>query len=340
MNLVKNHRRRLVALAVSLVALAGLVGLVTGCGGSSSASSGGKVALVAYSTPQEAYAQLIPAFQKTSGGNGVSFSQSFGASGDQARAVVSGLPADVVEFSLTPDMGKLVKGGLVDSNWDQNKWHGFVTDSVVTLVVRKGNPKGIHDWSDLVKPGVQVIEPNPFSSGGARWNVMAAYGAQIKEGKTPAQGRAYLLKLFKNVAVQDKSARDALNTFLGGKGDVLITYENEAILARHQGQGLYYIDPAKTILIENPVAITHGKNQAAARAFLRFLYTPQAQTLFAQTGYRPVVKSVAKKFKYPARPGLFTIEYLGGWDKVEKQFFDPRTGVMAKIEQQVGGSSG
>src|SRR5215467_12288171 len=196
--------RTLISLLLAVAAL-GIAVAVSGCGGSSSAegSSGGKLALVAYSTPQEAYADLIPAFQKTAAGKGVSFSQSFGASGDQARAVTSGLPADVVEFSLAPDMDKLVKAGLVDSNWAQNKWNGFVTDSVVTLVVRKGNPKGIHDWSDLVKHGVQVIEPNPVTSGSARWNVMAAYGAQIKEGKSPQEAEAYLQQLFKNVVVQD-----------------------------------------------------------------------------------------------------------------------------------------
>src|SRR5919204_486786 len=237
------RKRTIISLILAVAALATVVS-VSGCGGSSaSGSSGGKVALVAYSTPQEAYAQLIPAFQKTNAGAGVGFSQSFGASGDQARAVVSGLPADVVEFSLTPDMDKVVKAGLVDSNWNQNKWHGFVTDSVVTLVVRKGNPKGIHDWSDLIKPGVQVIEPNPFTSGGARWNVMAAYRAQIKQGQTPSQAQAYLQQLFKNVAVQDKSARDAMNTFLSGKGDVLITYENEALTARYHGGQLAWVIP-------------------------------------------------------------------------------------------------
>ena len=322
---------------VGLLALASAA-LIVGTAGATGKST--TLALVAYSTPKEAYKKIIPAFQATPAGKDVQFTQSYGASGDQSRSVINGLPADVVELSLEPDMNDLVKAGIVSKGWNRGKYHGMVTRSIVSFVVRDGNPKKIHNWNDLIRPGVSVITPNPFTSGGARWNVMAAYGAQLKAGKTPAQARAYLLKLFKNVAVQDKSARDALNTFLGGKGDVLITYENEAILARHQGQGLYYIDPAKTILIENPVAITNGKNQAAARAFLRFLYTPQAQTLFAQTGYRPVVKSVAKKFKYPARPGLFTIEYLGGWDKVEKQFFDPRTGVMAKIEQQVGGSSG
>jgi sulfate/thiosulfate-binding protein len=305
-----------------------------------SARSGTQLTLVAYSTPKEAYKKIIPAFQATAAGQGVSFTQSYGASGDQARAVINGLPADVVELSLEPDMTELVKAGIVSKGWNRGKYKGIITQSIVSFVVREGNPKKIRKWDDLIKRGVSVLTPNPFTSGGARWNVMAAYGAQLKSGKTPAQARAYLLKLFKNVSVQDKSARDALNTFLGGKGDVLITYENEAILARKQGQGLYYIDPAKTILIENPVAITNGKNQPAARAFLRFLYRPQAQSLFAQTGYRPVVKSMAARFKYPARPGLFDIKYLGGWTKVQKQFFDPNTGIMAKIEKQVGGGTG
>jgi sulfate/thiosulfate-binding protein len=322
------------------LAAAAMLSATIAAGTAGAASHGANLSLVAYSTPKEAYSKIIPAFQATPSGKGVSFTQSYGASGDQARAVLNGLPADVVELSLEPDMTELVKGGIVSKGWNRGKYHGFVTDSIVSFVVRNGNPKKIHNWNDLIKPGVSVITPNPFTSGGARWNVMAAYGTQLKAGKTPAQARSYLLKLFKHVAVQDKSARDALNTFLSGKGDVLITYENEAILARHQGQGLYYIDPSSTILIENPVAITNGKNQAAARAFLNFLYAPQSQTLFAQTGYRPVVKSVAKKFKYPARSGQFDIGYLGGWAKVQKQFFDPKTGIMAKIENEVGGVTG
>ena len=298
------------------------------------------LALVAYSTPKEAYAKLIPAFQGTPAGKSVSFTQSYGASGDQARAVIQGLPADVVEFSLEPDLTDLVKAGLVSKGWDRGAYHGMVSDSVVVFVVRNGNPKHIKSWNDLTRPGIQVITPNPFTSGGARWNVMAAYGAQLKLGKTPAQAVAYLTKLFRNVAVQDKSARDALNTFLSGKGDVLLTYENEAWLAQHKGQPVFYTIPRSTILIENPIAITNGKNQAAARSFLHFLYTPQAQAIFGETGYRPVVKSVAAKFKYPVRPGLFTIGFVGGWEKVEKQFFDPRSGIMAKVERAVGGVTG
>ncbi|HEX6461489.1 MAG TPA: sulfate ABC transporter substrate-binding protein [Thermoleophilaceae bacterium] len=323
---------------ISAVAALALVVAVTGCGGSASGSSGGKVALVAYSTPQEAYAQLIPAFQKTSAGKGVTFSQSFGASGDQARAVTSGLPADVVEFSLAPDMDKVVKAGLVASNWNQNKWNGFVTDSVVTLVVRKGNPKGIHDWSDLVKPGVQVIEPNPFSSGGARWNVMAAYGAQLKEGRTPAQALAYLQQLFKNVVVQDKSARDAMQTFTSGKGDVLIAYENEAINAQQKGKAVDYVTPKDTILIQNPIAVTKD-SQPAAQKFVDWLHTDAAQKIFAARGYRPVVSSLVDKSKFPTPAGLFTIDSLGGWDQVMAKFFDPSSGSVAKIEQGLGVST-
>jgi sulfate/thiosulfate-binding protein len=331
--------RTIISMLLAVAALA-IVVSISACGGSSSASgsSGGKLALVAYSTPQEAYEQLIPAFQKTAAGKGVSFSQSYGASGDQARAVASGLPADVAAFSLAPDMDKLVKAGLVDSNWDQNKWHGFVTDSVVTLVVRKGNPKGIHDWSDLIKPGVQVIEPNPFTSGGARWNVMAAYGAQIKQGKTRAQADAYLQQLFKHVVVQDKSARDALQTFTSGKGDVMIAYENEAITAQQKGKAVDYVTPKDTILIQNPIAVTKDAKPAAQK-FVDWLHTDAAQKIFAERGYRPVVSSLVDKSKFPTPAGLFTIDEVGGWDQVMTKFFDPDNGIVAKIEQGLGVST-
>src|SRR4029450_7913646 len=237
---------------------AGMV-LAAGCGGGSGGSGsggGGKLTLVAYSTPREAYEQLIPAFQKTDAGKGVSFSQSYGGSGDQARAVQSGLAADVVAFSLEPDMTKLVDDGLVAKDWNANQYKGMVTDSVVVFVTRKGNPKNIRSWDDLVKPGVEVITPNPFTSGGARWNVMAAYGAQIKQGKSPEQATAYLEQLFRNVPVQDKSPREALQPFVGGKGDVMLAYENEAIPAQQKDQPVDYTIPDQTILIENPIAAT------------------------------------------------------------------------------------
>jgi sulfate/thiosulfate transport system substrate-binding protein len=299
------------------------------------ATKGGSVSLVAYSTPKEAYAQIISAFQKTKAGKGTDFTQSYGASGDQAQAIVNGLKADVVAFSLEPDVTTLVKARLVNPGWNKNRWKGMVTRSVVVFALRKGNPKHIRDWEDLVKPGVQVVTPNPFTSGGARWNVMAAYGAMRRKGKTDKQAIAYLNKLFHHVVSQDKSARESLQTFLAGRGDVLLAYENEAILAQRKDQPLYYLIPKATIRIENPVAVTKNAS-AAARAFVGFLHTAKAQTIFGQNGYRPVLKSVVKKFNYPVRPWLFTIQKLGGWAKVEKRFFNPRSGVMAKIEASLG----
>jgi sulfate/thiosulfate-binding protein len=325
----------LLVLVVSLV----VVGTATG------AASDTRLSLVAYSTPREAYAKLIPAFQKTADGDGVSFTQSYGASGDQARAVAAGLQADIVELSLAPDVDTLVKAGLVDASWKKQSYKGMVTDSVVVFAVRDGNPKHLRTWDDLTKRGVQVITPNPFTSGGARWNVMAAYGAWLKAGLKPKQARAKLLALFENVSVQDSSARNALNTFLSGKGDVLLTYENEAIAAQLAKQPVQYVIPKATILIENPIAVLKGSdNRDQANHFVRYLKTPAAQQIFADFGYRPVVKSVleANRKKFPKRPDLFTIDNLGlgGWDKVQKAFFDPDQGVMAAIERKVGGVTG
>ncbi len=331
---------RLLAVLVALFAVVAL----SGCGGASSGGSGSKggggsatLNLVGYSTISEAYAKLIPAFKKTGAGKGVTFKTSYGPSGDQSRAVASGQPADVVAFSLAPDMTRLVDAKLVSPNWDKNKYHGMVTDSVVALVVRKGNPKHIHAWSDLTKPGVKVITPNPFSSGSAKWNIMAAYGAQLKQGKSPAQARAYLKKLFSHVPVEPSSGRDALQTFTSGEGDVLISYENEAILAKRQDKSLQYIDPKQTILIENPIAVTSDTNYPQqAKAFVSFLHSSKGQRIFGEEGYRPVDKKVLGEFNYPKPPELFTIRDLGGWNKVDTKFFDPQHGIMAKINRQLG----
>src|SRR5436190_433655 len=216
------HRNRIAAAVVILAGLATAPGVCAKLAGT-------QLTLVAYSTPKDAYAKVISAFQKTSAGKDVSFSQSYGASGEQSRAVYNGLQADVVAFSLAPDVTKLVGPGLVDKSWANNKYKGMVTDSVVVFVVRDGNPKHIRTWSDLVKPGIQVVTPNPFTSGGAQWNVMAAYGAQRKLGKSHKQAVAYLTNLFRHVVSEDSSARQALQTFSTGKGDALLTYENEAI---------------------------------------------------------------------------------------------------------------
>jgi sulfate/thiosulfate transport system substrate-binding protein len=324
-------------LAVLVVALAMLA---VACGGQS--DGGNALTLVAYSTPQEVYKQdLIPAFQKTREGKGVSFQQSYGASGEQERAVEGGLPADVVALSLEPDVTKLVKAGLITPSWNKDRYRGFVTKSVVVLAVRPGNPKKIKSWADLRKPGVEVITPNPFTSGGARWNVMAAYGAQLKQGKTDQQGIDYLKRLFANVSVQDKSARDSLQTFSSGKGDVLIAYENEAIAAQRKGEKLEYVIPPETIQIENPIAaVKESKNPRKAEAFVDWLRTEPAQKVFAKRGYRPVLTSANDPKRFPKPGGLFAIDSLGGWSKVNDRFFDPQRGVFAQIERAKGVSTG
>jgi sulfate transport system substrate-binding protein len=242
-------------------------------------------------------------------------------------------------------MDELVAAGKVDAKWKKQSYKGMVTNSVVVLVVRDGNPKHIKSWNDLIRPGVEIVTPNPFTSGGARWNIMAAYGSWRKQGKTDKQAQANLLKLWKNVAVQDTSARASLSTFNSGKGDVLLAYENEAYFSRMQGLNLQWVIPKTTILIENPIAVTReSTDKAAANSFLRFLRTPGAQQVFADYGYRPVVKSVenANRKKFPVRPGLFTIDQLGlgGWDKVQKRFFDPSNSIMARFQRAVGGSTG
>ena len=324
--------KRTLAVALSLIASA-LV--LAACG---SSSGGGKqLALVAYSTPKGAYEGLIPGFQATPEGKGVSFSQSYGGSGEQSRAVTNGQHADVVNFSLEPDVERLVKAGLVSPTWNQNATHGFVTNSVVAFIVRKGNPKHVAGWLDLLKPGVQVVTPNPFTSGGARWNIMAAYGAQLKEGKTPAQAQAYLTKLFHQVVSQDSSARNSLQTFVAGRGDVLLGYENEAIAAQKKGATIDYLIPNNTLLIESPVAVV-GSN-STAQHFVSYLLSPAAQAIWAAKGYRPVTPGVAASSKFPTPPGLFKIASVGGWKTVTRQFFDPEKGIVTKIEQSLGVST-
>jgi sulfate/thiosulfate transport system substrate-binding protein len=337
-------RIRLLILTLAVAVLP--AALVAGCGGTSAESSassdggGGNLTLVAYSTPEEAYRELIPAFNETREGRGVSFDQSYASSGEQSRAVEGGLPADVVEFSLEPDMARLVEAGLVDENWNQNEHDGFVTESVVVFMVRKGNPKNIQTWADVIEEGVDVLEPNPFTSGGAKWNILAAYGAQLEQGKSPREARDYVAQLFERVSVLDKSARESLQTFASGKGDVLLGYENEAILAQQQGEELDYVVPEQTILIENPIAtVNESKAPDEARAFVDFLYTPEAQEIFVDKGYRPVVDGVAGAEDFPAPPALFEIDKFGGWDRVNDEFFDPEQGTIAEIFESQGKST-
>jgi sulfate/thiosulfate transport system substrate-binding protein len=317
--------------------------VAAGCGGQSSAQSGSgekNLTLVAYSTPKEAYEKIIPAFLKTPEGRGVGFDQSYGSSGEQARAIEGGLAADVAALSLGPDITKLVEAGLVDRDWDQDRYDGFVTNSVVSFAVREGNPKDIRTWDDLVEPGVEVITPNPFTSGGAKWNIMAAYGAQLEQGKSEAEATRYLQRLFENVPVLDKSARESLQTFSAGKGDVLIAYENEAITAQQKGEEIDYVTPDETILIENPVAVVNeSKQRATAEAFIEFLRSDAAQRIFAAKGYRSIKPSLVDEQRYPKPAELFEIGRFGGWGKVDDEFFEPTSGKIAEILRSQGKST-
>jgi sulfate/thiosulfate-binding protein len=329
----KRQPGRLVTrVGIAVLALGATLGIAA-CGG----GSGSTLNLVAYSTPQQVYEdKLEPGFKDTSDGKDVDFSNSFGSSGDQSRAVEAGQPADVVEFSLEPDMTRLVDAGIVDSNWNQNQYKGIVTHSVVTLMVRPGNPKNITTFDDLANSDVDVIDPNPATSGGARWNIMAIYGSQIAEGKSPAQAQDFVKQVLANTSVQDSSARDSLQTFSSGKGDVLVGYENEAIQAKQEGIDLEYVTPDSTIQIDNPIAITKDA-PSEAQKFLDFLYTDQGQQDFADAGYRPVVKSVADKnaSKFPTPSGLFTIDEFGGWSKVSDPFFGD-DGWVIQAEKDLG----
>jgi sulfate/thiosulfate transport system substrate-binding protein len=336
------------------IALAVLSFALAACGGaddeSASAAAGstpvaadtegdGSIALVAYSTPREVYEELIPAFQETPDGEGVEFEQSYAASGEQSRAVEAGLPADYVAFSLEPDFARLVDAGLVAPDWaSTGKYNGMVSSSVVVFVVREGNPKNVQTWDDLVTGDVEVVTPNPFTSGGAQWNLMAAYGAQLEQGKTEDEAVEYLRQLLSNTPVQDKSAREALQTFSAGKGDVLLAYENEAIFAQNAEQPIEYVVPDETILIENPAAATLSATPETA-AWIEFVQSPESQRVFGEHGYRPVDPDVAGEFDYLQPPALFTIADLGGWPDVRERFFDRETGIVAAIEQELGVST-
>jgi sulfate transport system substrate-binding protein len=329
------------ALAAGLIAM-----VVAGCGGASdevgandaAASTGSaktRLSLVAYAVPKVGFDRVIPAFNKTPAGKNVTFSQSYGASGDQSRKVESGLPTDVVNFSVEPDVTRLVTSGQVDPNWNQNEHKGIPFGSVVTIVTRKGNPKHIQTWDDLLAPGIEVVTPNPFSSGSAKWNLLAPYADKSHGGADPKAGLAYLSKLIgEHIKVQPKSGREATETFLQGTGDVLLSYENEALFAERNGEEVEHHTPAVTFKIENPVAVLNtSKHKRAAQAFVEFLYTAEGQKAWAEAGFRPVDRSVAQEFasEFPEPEKRWTIDDLGGGGKVNDELFEPDTGSVAKI---------
>jgi sulfate/thiosulfate transport system substrate-binding protein len=328
------------ALAASVVAAChGGASDVVGGGGPANAHT--SITLVAYSAPEPGWSKVIPAFNATQEGKGVQVITSYGASGDQSRGVVDGKPADIVNFSVEPDITRLVKAGKVSSDWNKDATKGIPFGSVVSLVVRPGNPKNIKDWDDLLRPGVEVITPSPLSSGSAKWNLLAPYAVKSGGGHDPQAGIDYINKLVgQHVKLRPGSGREATDVFVQGSGDVLISYENEAIATERQGKPVTHINPSQTFKIENPVAVvTSTAHLDAATAFKNFQYTAQAQKLWAAAGFRPVDPAVAAdvRSQFPMPAKLWTIADLGGWDTVDPQLFDKKSGSITKIYTQATG---
>jgi sulfate/thiosulfate transport system substrate-binding protein len=351
MQIALDTRRRRARAALPLAALALFAAVIAaGCGGSdnatgadtgSSSGSGGKLDVVGYSTPESVYAETLePAFEKTAQGNGVSFSNSFGASGDQSRAVAAGQPASVVHFSQAGDMERLVEEGeIVSKDWESGSYHGIATNSVVVILTRKGNPEGIKSFKDIEDNDVDVVTPNPFSSGSARWNIMAVYGSALEEGDSPDQALAAVKTVLEKTVAQPGSGRDAFSAFSQGEGDVLLTYENEAIKAEKEGEDVEYVIPPSTIQIETPIAVTKDAPEPAAEDFLEFLWSDQGQELWAENGYRPVNPKLVDPQQFPTPENLFEIGRFGGWGKVNDEFFDEESGSVAAIENELGVST-
>jgi sulfate/thiosulfate transport system substrate-binding protein len=359
----RTTRRRgvTVGLAAALTLLVALI--VAGCGGGDSSTSGGstsggtgtseessggpsggaKLSVVGYSTPESVYAEALePAFEKTTEGSGVSFSNSFGASGDQSRAVAAGQPASVVHFSVSSDMERLVEEGeIVSKSWEKQPYGGYATDSVVVILVEKGNPLGIKSFKDLEEnEDAEVITPNPFSSGSARWNIMAIYGSAIEEGANEAEALEAVQTVLEKTTAQPGSGRDAFSAFSQGEGNVLLTYENEAIKAENEGEDIEYVIPPYTLQIETPIAVTQEASEPAAEDFLKWMWSDEGQELWAENGYRPVNPKLVDPKEFPApEKALFKIAKFGGWAKVKDEFFDEEEGSVAKIEQELGVST-
>lgn len=309
------------------------------------------IIFAAYTVPKEAYQRaIIPAFKKywkEKTGQEVTFQESYEASGAQSRAIAAGLEADIAALSLEKDVSRLKDAGLITHEWKKNKYNGFVTRSLTVIAYRQGNPKNIKSWDDLTRQDVDVIYPSPKTSGGAMWFVNAIYGAGLKlsevknNKKDPQAARQLLKSIQKRVKVMDKSGRGSVTTFENGVGDVILTYEDEALLRQQQGKNFPFIIPDATILIENPIAlidknVDKHKNRSVVEAFIAFVHTAGAQRLFAQYGLRPVVDEVAPEFKdkFPVPPYLFDTEYLGGWDKVQTEIYG-KDGIWTKIIEEL-----
>jgi sulfate transport system substrate-binding protein len=336
---------------IAAVLAAGALAL-TGCGSNKgdSAAAASTVRVNGFSTLEQPNKIVFDAFGKTDAGKGVKFQTSYGASGDQSRGVESGNKADLVHYSLETDVTRLVKDGIVDPSWNAGPTKGIATSSVVVFVVRKGNPKNIKTWDDLVKPGVKIITPNPGSSGSARWNILAAWAHIIGNGGTEAQAKEFVTKLLQNTIALPGSGREATTTFTDGSGDVLLSYEDEAILARQSGADIDYVVPDDTLKIENPAAVTKTAPQAA-KDLLAFQISKEGQAAYAKSGFRPVIDGVDvgtvegandPSNPFPAPAKLFTIEdTFGGWSQTADKFFGDGTqgkplGLITAIQQSTG----
>ena len=330
-------------------ALATAATVLAACGGGSSDVVGGgnapesdtTLTLVAYAVPEPGWSKIIPAFAATAEGKGVEVTTSYGASGDQSRAVVDGKPADIVNFSVEPDVTRLVKAGKVAADWNADVTKGIPFGSVVSLVVRKGNPQNIKDWDDLLAPGIEVVTPSPLSSGSAKWNLLAPYAVKSDGGKNQEPGLDYISRLVTDhVKTRPGSGREATDVFLQGTGDVLISYENEAINIERQGKEVEHINPPQTFKIENPVAVVStGAHIDKAGALKNFLFTPEGQKIWAQAGFRPVDPAVGAEFAsdFPAPQKLWTIADLGGWKTVDSALFDKENGAITVIYKKATG---
>ncbi|MEG4961154.1 MULTISPECIES: sulfate ABC transporter substrate-binding protein [unclassified Microcoleus] len=306
-----------------------------------------ELTLVSFSVTKSAYEKIVPGFVakwKRENNQNVSISQSYGGSGSQTRAVISGLEADVVHLALAFDTDRIQEAGLIKQGWEREvPNNGIVSKSVAALVMRAGNPKKIQGWADLAKPGIKVITANPKTSGVARWNFLALWGSISRNGGNEQAARTFVSQVYKNVPVLPKDAREASDTFYKqNQGDVLINYENEILLAKTKGEAEPFIIPQVNISIDNPVAVVdkyaakHGTTKVA-EAFVKYLYTPEAQREFAKAGFRPVNSTVAGEFssKFPRIGKLFTIADVGGWNAVQKKFFADNA-IFDQIENALG----
>ncbi len=331
-------------------ALATTAAVLAACGGGASDVAGGgdetgggdtTLTLVAYAVPEPGWSKIIPAFAATQEGEGTAVTASYGASGDQSRAVVDGKPADIVNFSVEPDVTRLVKAGKVAEDWNADATQGIPFGSVVTFVVRKGNPENIRDWDDLLRPGLEVVTPSPLSSGSAKWNLLAPYAAKSNGGQNQQAGLDFVNKLVtEHVKTRPASGREATDLFLQGTGDVLLSYENEAINVERQGKPVEHVNPPTTFKIENPVAVvTSSAHLEKANALKNFLYTPEGQKIWAEAGFRPVDPAVTEDFAedFPTPEKLWTIADLGGWNAVDPALFDKDNGSITKIYKQATG---